>query len=408
MKYYVNLHPLLSRFYSTCLRCMENNEFFKTLKNFITFKDNSGEIPFDEFNENSDDDKMMTAREHSGSSNEKCSDAINDVTMNTSLVHKNDIKFHIALEEQCTSSSTFPKQTEESEQNNFFHDKGNDHSFNDFSITSRLKLGRIEELKKRLTKFSVNIKKQKIISHEEKTESHIEHKNESKIQEGKRSCPQNDSTKYKSNSSKTSKKKLKRKNIKCKKTTQTDNYSSDDEVEVISIKAKRHRKRYRSRIDLEIRQFQSKNTNEELNYMADNEDSVDGLLQIRHKRIPLFQRTSSINSGFENRAETCNMNIIAEQWSTILPDRTNSFPRCSCASPSSQELRENPLAYIFYSQWMLLSLNDNSSFFPLRRMTTIPPAPSPMRHLYYEYPEFMTVPVYVDLSRILNVYNMTF
>ncbi|KOX74257.1 hypothetical protein WN51_13608 [Melipona quadrifasciata] len=344
-----------SVFHSTCcLNSMEDDEFLEDLQYFKFILEDE-QISFDESDENSDDDEMMTAREDSDSSNEEWNDA-NNVTIMKSLDHESDI-FHTALEERCSSSSTFPKQTEKSKQNNFFHDEGNDHSL--------------------------------------KTESHIEHKNENKIQEGKRSYPQNDSTKYKSHSSKTSKKKSKRKNIKYKKTTQTNNHSSDDEVEVIPIKAKRYRKRrHRSRIDLEIRQFQNKNTNEELNYMADNEDSIDGLSQIRDEQISLFQTPfSSINSDFENRAfGTFDMNTIAEQWSTISPDRINNFLRCSCACPTFQELRQNPLSYIFYQQWMLLSLNNDPNFFPLRQVTTIPPAPSPMRHLYYEYPEFMTVP----------------
>ena len=248
----------------------EDNEFLKKLQNFTsTFKDNNEEISCDDFNENIDNDEMATAKEDSDSSNEEWSDAKDVMTMNISLNRENGIP-HIALEEQCIStknkdlSSMFPKQTEEiTKQNNFFHDKENDHSFNDFSIISRLKQDRIKGLKRKtLTEFTVNVnvKKQKIVFDEEKTENHIEYKNESKLREEKCSFLQNDSTQYKSYSSRTPKRYLKRKNIKYKKTTQTGSSdSSDDDDEILPIKAKPFKRRfYKHLINLAIRQSQVK------------------------------------------------------------------------------------------------------------------------------------------------------
>lgn len=140
--------------------------------------------------------------------------------------------------------------------------------------------------------------------------------------------------------------------------------------------------------------------------MADNEDSIDDILRITHERISPFQTSfSSTNSGFEKRAsETDNMNI-AEQWSMILPDSINSSRRCS-APPGFPELPQNPplIAYIFDPEFMLSSSNhDNDpNFFHLKPMATVPPAPPPMRHLYYDYPEFMDLPTHVNSSRTLN------
>ncbi|CAD1472321.1 unnamed protein product, partial [Heterotrigona itama] len=383
------------------------DRFLEKLRNFeSTFKDNSGEISSsDDFNEDSENDEMKTAREDSDSSNEEWSDANNVTTMNMSLDHENGIS-HITLEEQCISTedkdsfpsfSKFPKQREESEQNNFFCDKGNDNFFNDFSITPRLKQDKIKGLKRRLiTEFTADIKKRKIVFDEEKTESHIEHENESKIQEKERNFSQNGPIKYKPHPSRTLNKKLKWKNIKYKKITQTDSYlSTDDDVEIFPIRAKRSKRA----INFTICQFQDQNVDEELNYMADNEDSIDGFLQITHERISVIKTSfSSINSGFEKRAsETSNMNIIAEQWSMNLPDRiSSSRSRCSRAPPGFPELPQNPplMSYIFDPQFILSSSNDNNdpnSFHP-KSMAIVPPAPPPMRHLYYEYPEFMDLP----------------
>ena len=237
------------------------NRFLEELQNFeSTFKDNSEEISSsNDFNEDSDDDEMKTAREDSDS-NEEWSDANSVTTMNMSLDHENGI-FHITLEEQCISTKdedSFSSQKEQSEQNNFFCDTGNDNLSNDFSSTSRLKQDEIKGVKRRtLVEFTDNIKKRKIVFDEEEIESHIEHKNESKIREEKCSFSQNASTKHESYFSRTRNKKSKCKYIKYKEITRTGSSLSTDDDEIIPIKAKRSkRKFYKRTIDFTICQTQ--------------------------------------------------------------------------------------------------------------------------------------------------------
>ncbi|OAD59029.1 hypothetical protein WN48_09336 [Eufriesea mexicana] len=331
------------------------------------------------------------------------------------------------FQKQCTSSedefssSSFPKsfascKYEKPKENNFLYKKVN----NNYSpVASRSRKGSkhdTERKKKTSTEFVANNKRRKVILDEDGNEKDIEHRSEKKTPEGKRNSRLDIPTKYKSRSPRTpvKDKGSKRKNIKYKETaTQTDSaFSTDDDVEMVPVDTKPSDRQVYSKYvnrKYRINLFQGKELEQELNYVADNEDSNDGFSRIAHKRVSSCSTSSSSTDlGFDERASaTPDMDITTGQRHTNSSNNINTLRTCTRAPPGFPQLPQYPplTPFIYDVEDFILvpSKNDdgtNSSL--INTVAGVPPAPSPMRHLYYDYPEFMDLPIYVNSSKILN------
>ncbi|XP_076751518.1 uncharacterized protein LOC143423818 [Xylocopa sonorina] len=312
------------------------------------------------------------------------------------------------FQKQCTSSedefvpSSRPKshlfrKYEKTEQNDFLHNGGKS---NYFAHTPRSKKGFQDDEKQRKktsTEFVASNKRRKLFQGN-KNERQTVRKSENKTKEEKRSARQNSSSKNKLSSSRTpvKSKDTKRRNIKYKEmATQTDSAFSDDDVEMISADTKSPDRSFCSKHTRrsQLHHFQDKQMAQELNYIADNEDSTDGFLRITHKRISSCSTSSSSTDlGFDERASTTpDTDIVVGQWRTNSPDSTSALRARVRAPPGFPEVPQNP------------PLTSTDPYFCFVKTTAVvPPAPSPMRHLYYDYPEFMDLPIYVQSSQILN------
>ncbi|XP_043256775.1 pre-mRNA-splicing factor CWC22 homolog [Colletes gigas] len=204
-------------------------------------------------------------------------------------------------------------------------------------------------------------------------------------------------SKHKSRSSRTpvKSKESKQRDTKYKETaTQTDSAFSDDDVEMIPIDVKLADKlfccKHAARRSLS-NHLQSKEVEQELNYIADNEDSADGFKRVARKRISSCSTSSSSTDlGFDERVSA-----------TLETLSDNAFRICSRAPPGFPELPQNPPLTSSQQFVAVVALKDNYS--PVvQTAANVPRAPSPMRHLYYNYPEFMDLPVNVESSRILK------
>ncbi|CAL7946593.1 unnamed protein product [Xylocopa violacea] len=347
--------------------------------------------------------------------------AYTDEEYNSSSVDEEIAKI---FQKQCTSSedefvSSYPKphsfrKHEKTKQNNFVYNGVK----SSYSVhTPRSKKGsqddEREQQKKTSTEFVANNKRRKLFHEENKNERQLTRRSENKTEEEKRGTRQNSSSKNKSSSSRTpiKNKDSKRRNIKYKEmATQTDSAFSDDDVEMIVADTKKPERSSRCKYThkSQVHRFQDKKMEQELNYIADNEDSNDGLLRISHKRISSCSTSSSSTDlGFDERASTTpDTDIVVGQWRTNSPDSTSALRTRVCAPPGFPEVPQNPplTSYVCNSKNISTSSknnNDPHSCF-VKTAAAVPPAPSPMRHLYYDYPEFMDLPIYIKSSQILN------
>lgn len=139
---------------------------------------------------------------------------------------------------------------------------------------------------------------------------------------------------------------------------------------------------------------------QELNYIADNEDSTDGFLRIARKRISSSSTSSSSTDlGFdEHVSATPDTDITMSQWLV----NTNRVFRICRAPPGFPKWPQNPpLTFCSFDDLKQLMATITSSD-NCASSSIVPRAPSPMRHLYYDYPEFMDLPVNINSSRILK------
>ncbi|XP_034173093.2 uncharacterized protein LOC117601009 [Osmia lignaria lignaria] len=315
------------------------------------------------------------------------------------------------FQKQCTSSedeftSSFVKSSsfkrEKTMQNNFLYYKTN----STVAIHSKKKPeGNAKEYKKKQpSDFSINSKRRKVSHEEDKNERESERRSGNKVREEKRSSRHDTPSKHESRASRTTakNKETKRNDVKYKEiATQTDSAFSNDDVEMTPIDAKLCNKRTSRRLHFNI--MKDKNVERELNYVADTEDSNDGLPKIIRKRISRSSTSSSSTDlGFDERALTTpDVDIVIGRSRTNSLDNTNNFRTRSRPPPGFPELPQNPplLPYIGNSSKHFIVPRPNPD---CPNCSIVPPAPSPMRHLYYDYPEFMDLPVNVSSSKILN------
>ncbi|XP_012151652.1 uncharacterized protein LOC100878941 isoform X2 [Megachile rotundata] len=338
---------------------------------------------------------------------------VNDQDSNSSV----DEEIARIFQKQCTSSedefpSSFVKSSssfkrEKMKQNNFLYYKTN---YNASTVAKReAQSNTREQKKKEPSDFSINSKRRKVSNEENKHERHSERKTGNKIREEKRSSRQNTPSKHESRSSRTTVKnrETKRKDVKFKEiATQTDSAFSDDDVEMIPVDGKLYEKQLchkRTGRRLQFNLLDNKNTEQELNYIADNEDSNDGSSKVERKRISSSSTSSSSTDlGFDERAMlTPDMLIVVGRSRTNSLDNTNNFPARSRPPPGFPELPQNPplMSYVGNNYKHFLATH---SKYNCLHCSIVPPAPSPMRHLYYDYPEFMDLPIDVNSSKILN------
>ncbi|CAK9805681.1 hypothetical protein ANTQUA_LOCUS4522 [Anthophora quadrimaculata] len=330
------------------------------------------------------------------------------------------------FQKQCTSSedefspSSFRKsfsssKHEKEKHNNFLYDriKRNNSSVVTRSNKASQSGNEKERKKKTSIEFVANNKKRKVSHDDDGDEKQTERRNENKPREEKRSSRQGTPSKSKSRSSRTpvKNKESRRSVIKYKETaTQTDSAFSDDDVEMIPVDTKLSERQFcckhaARRLNL----FHEKEMEQELNYVADNEDTNDGFLRIAHKRISSRSgSSSSADLGFDERVSaTPDTDIIGKRSYTNSPNSASILRSCIRAPPGFPEVPQNPplTSYIYNNtkRVTLLSSKENDPNISLvKTVAIVPPAPSPMPHLYYNYPEFMDLPVSVDSSKILN------
>lgn len=319
------------------------------------------------------------------------------------------------FQKQCTSSedefsSSFVKSSssfkrEKTKQNNFLYYKTN---YNASTVAFHSKEDPESHTKKQKKKepsdFSINSKRRKVSNEENKHERYSERRTGNKIREEKRSSRQNTPSKHESRASRTTVKnrETKRKDVKYKEiATQTDSAFSDEDVEMIPVDGKLYEKRTSRRLQFNL--LDNKNTEQELNYVADNEDSNDGSSKVERKRISSRSTSSSSTDlGFDERAmPTPDMLIVIGRSRTNSLDNTNNFPARSRPPPGFPELPQNPPLMSYTGNNYKHFLATHSKYNCLH-CSIVPPAPSPMRHLYYDYPEFMDLPINVNSSKILN------
>lgn len=141
---------------------------------------------------------------------------------------------------------------------------------------------------------------------------------------------------------------------------------------------------------------------QELFYIADNEDSNDEIIRKVHKRVSSCSTSSSSTDlGFEDRASLPSDTDIGKgRRKANSPDIISAFRACTRAPPGFPKNPQNPPLTSYHSR--------NSKHFALPYLkdknlsAVVPPAPSPMPHLYYNYPEFMDLPVNVKCPKIVN------
>lgn len=146
----------------------------------------------------------------------------------------------------------------------------------------------------------------------------------------------------------------------------------------------------------------------ELNHIPVNEDSNDGFRDIAPKRISSCSTSSSSTDlGFDERGyATPEMDVRNGRRHSNSPDAINTHRMSIRAPPGFPELPQNPpLTTCTYDSKRVVMISSTDS----RRNPSIgqssaivPPAPSPLRHLYYDYPEFMHLPAKGDYSKILT------
>lgn len=142
---------------------------------------------------------------------------------------------------------------------------------------------------------------------------------------------------------------------------------------------------------------------QELNYIADNEESSIGFLRIAHKQImSCSTSSSSTDLGFNEGTS-----IIPDMNSAVrhinISNNANTSPRCTRPPPGFPEIPQNrPLLSQIYDPINFIlasSMYENSIYNSLINTVTIVP---PMPHLYYDYPEFMDFPIYNNSSETID------
>ncbi|XP_076244525.1 uncharacterized protein LOC143185427 [Calliopsis andreniformis] len=283
-----------------------------------------------------------------------------------------------------------------------------------FTSASRLKKEPQENERERKKKTSsdigINNKRRKLVDNVDKDEKR---RTETMTCEGKRESRQ-DSTpnKCKPRTSKTpiKNKATKQKgDVKYKETaTQTDSAFSDEDVEMIPIETKFSEKEFCCKYTAQRFQpnfFQGKQLDQDLNYIADNEDSNDGYIGMKYKRISSCSTSSSSTDlGFDERVSvTPDTDVATGRWDSNSLDAINTPRICMRAPPGFPQLPQNPPLTSYAcnnsKHFMKSVLKNSCTYSSMTPLTvTVSPAPSPMRHLYYDYPEFMDLPLQTKYS----------
>ncbi|XP_054006052.1 protein starmaker-like isoform X1 [Hylaeus anthracinus] len=254
-----------------------------------------------------------------------------------------------------------------------------------------------ERSKKTSSDVVVHHKRRKVTHDEDRTERQHDRRAETKTREEKRGSRHDTPSKYKTRSSKTPVKsqESKRKDTRYKETaTQTDSAFSDEDVEMIPVDAKLTDKHFccKYAVRRSLSNLLQDKMEQELNYIADNEDSVDGFTRISRKRISSCSTSSSSTDlGFDERVSaTPDTDTATGRWPAITD---NAFKTCR-PPPGFPQVPQNPP--------LISSTYDPKQFAAGITAIMVPRAPSPMRHLYYDYPEFMDLPENVNSSNILK------
>ncbi|KAG7201547.1 hypothetical protein KM043_004297 [Ampulex compressa] len=257
------------------------------------------------------------------------------------------------------------------------------------------------------TKGRASVERRKKLAREEDVDEGRKDDRRSKDRspEKKRSTRQDTPSKRRSRCSGTpvKNKESKQKSVKYKeRATQTDSAYSDEDVEMIPIDGRRTRKSQSAFYTVE-------EMDRDLNYIADNEDSNDGLGKFRRTRISSGSlSSSSADLGFDERGcFTPDIDVRLKEWNANLPNVPTAPRKCATrAPPGFPQLPQNPP--------ITSSICDGTDPVPILtpgkdqhdctviQSAFVQPAPMPMRHLYYNYPEFMDFPPSIGSSRILK------
>lgn len=310
------------------------------------------------------------------------------------------------------SSSSFPKsfasyKYKRSKRTNFFYNGGNRKVSNNSLIKSQLKKSEKEQKKELSVKFAPTNEKEKSTFDKEESEKHTEQRYKKEAREKKRSYRQYDSTKYKNHHSRkhVGHRESKRNNRKCVETgTQTDiAFPMDCDVELVSVGTKWPTKKFYS---YSTRKFQDRDMNEELKCTADNKKSEKKLLTNAYQQMLSYNTSSSsTDPGSDARISTtpdADTDILAKLWYAKLFNSINTSKTTTRAPPGFSEIPQNPpLVSRIHNSEDLKPPSLKDDYDPnshIKAATAVSTAPPPMRHLYYNYPEFMELPTYNNSS----------
>ncbi|KAK2587105.1 hypothetical protein KPH14_002871 [Odynerus spinipes] len=227
---------------------------------------------------------------------------------------------------------------------------------------------------------------------------------------------------YNSSSRRVSKTPVKSKDTKKRykeKGVQTDSAFSDDDVEMIPLDARLTEKRasnrsYRRKPHSSA--YQMEEMDQDIFYIADNEDSNDGYGKYSRNRISSISgSSSSTDLGFEDQrclTPNCCLHTTKRERVksplhdniTIKEDRLKRAP-LPRAPPGFPKVPQNPpIPLKIWSDYDSLGFPFLAETKPsvLQYGQNYPPAPTPMRHLYHEYPEFMPFPEEVESVKIFK------
>ncbi|XP_076658193.1 uncharacterized protein LOC143362160 isoform X2 [Halictus rubicundus] len=329
------------------------------------------------------------------------------------------------FQKQCTSSEdehssshswTSLEKREKTGGKNFLCQARTSHSA--ATVPSKSKEEKVvkERKKKTSSEDVAHNKRRKVSQVENKPDKQKDGKSDAKRREEKHSSKQDSPSKSKTRSPRTPVKsnESKRKDVQYKEiATQTDSAFSDDDVEMTPVDAKLpegrfccKRAAYRSHPNLHL----CWGAEHDWNYVADNEDSNDGFASIARKRVSSCSTSSSSTDlGFDENGSPPNSDVGTGRYHTNAHDTITSYRMFNRAPPGFPKLPQNPplLSYT-HTGWYKVATTSlqNNPCGVLSVPTMVPRAPSPMRHLYYNYPEFMDLPTTANSSQVFsNVRN---
>lgn len=139
---------------------------------------------------------------------------------------------------------------------------------------------------------------------------------------------------------------------------------------------------------------------QKVNYIPIYYPIDDRILSIAYQLIMSFNNTSSSSTNLSSNEPACaapDINTAANLWTTQFVNSINTSETPTHAPPGYPEVPQHPppAPSTYNAELLLPSIKDEYvPKFRIKPVTVTPPAPSPMRHPYYDHPEFMKRPIH--------------